>query len=440
MNQLLNRGQTVNTLTKMPSTVEQFLGGGGQGEVYRANLGGKPLALKWYFATQATAEQQAALEHLIRIGPPNSNFLWPLELTIAPGVAGFGYLMPLREERYRSINDLMKRRIDPPFRVLATAGLELAHSFLQLHTKGMCYRDISFGNVFFAPDTGEVLICDNDNVAFDGAPRGAVLGTPRFMAPEIVRGEAPPSTQSDLFSLAVLLFYLFVVHHPLEGRNEAAIRCFDLPAMTKIYGTEPLFIFDPQDDSNRPVPGYQDNALAFWPIYPTFLRKVFERAFTEGLRDPQHGRVRESEWRQAMVRLRDVIFYCGHCGSENFYDVETLRLGAGKPGPCWQCRKELRLPFRMRVGKNVLLMLNHDTQVFPHHVDEARKYDFSRPVATVTRHPQRPDIWGLTNCSSDKWVSTTATGQVTDVEPKRSVNLAVGTHINFGSCEGEIRL
>jgi DNA-binding helix-hairpin-helix protein with protein kinase domain len=439
MNQLLQRGLTVHTLSTMPCTVEQFLGGGGQGEVYRANLDGQHMALKWYFAAQATAEQQAALEALIRIGPPTDKFLWPLALTTNPGLPGFGYLMPLREERYKSINDLMKRRIDPSFRALATAGLELAHSFLQLHAKGMCYRDISFGNVFFDPASGAILICDNDNVAFDGAGRGAVLGTPRFMAPEIVRGEALPSTSTDLFSLVVLLFYVFVVHHPLEGKKEAAIRCFDLPAMTKIYGTEPVFIFDPQDDSNRPVPGYQDNALAFWPIYPTFVRELFTRAFTAGLRDPQQGRVRESEWRQAMVRLRDAIFYCGSCGAENFYDVDALQQTAGRPVACWQCRQELRLPFRMRIGKNIL-MLNHDTQVFAHHVDQHRMYDFSQPIAAVTQHPSKPGLWGLKNLGADKWVSTTANGQVVDVEPQRSVSLAVGTRIHFGSGEGEVRL
>jgi serine/threonine protein kinase len=114
---------------------------------------------------------------------------------------------------------------------------------------GLCYRDISFGNVFFDPDTGEVLICDNDNVAVDGEGKIGVLGTPRFMAPEIVRGEALPSMHTDVFSLAVLLFYMLIMHHPLEGKRELAIKCLDLPAMNKLYGTDPLFIYDPDDDS-----------------------------------------------------------------------------------------------------------------------------------------------------------------------------------------------
>ncbi len=241
----------------------------------------------------------------------------------------------------------MKRRIAPSFRALTTAGLDLAHSFLQLHAKGLCYRDISFGNVFFEPDTGDILICDNDNVTVDGTASASVLGTPRFMAPEIVRGEALPSSQTDLFSLAVLLFYMFMVHHPLEGKKEASIKCFDLPAMTQLYGVAPVFVFDPADKSNRPVPGYHDNALAYWPLYPQFVRDLFTRSFTDGLRDPQHGRVRESEWRAALVRLRDAIVYCPRCSVQNFYDAETLQ-ASGQPALCWSCANPIGLPPRIR--------------------------------------------------------------------------------------------
>ena len=111
MNQLLTAGQTVHTeASGLPCTVEEYLGGGGQGEVYRAALAGQPVALKWYLPAAATVEQRAALELLAKKGPPTDCFLWPLELASAPGVPGFGYVMPLREPRYRGIVDLMKRR------------------------------------------------------------------------------------------------------------------------------------------------------------------------------------------------------------------------------------------------------------------------------------------------------------------------------------------
>ncbi|MGC9469174.1 MAG: protein kinase domain-containing protein [Anaerolineae bacterium] len=440
--QILQDGQEVKTVSSnMVVTVETFLGGGGQGEVYRAALDGKQVALKWYFPAQATPEQRSSLEVLVAKGAPTARFLWPIELTESPDVHGFGYIMPLRDPRYKSIVDLMKRRVEPSFRALITAGLQLSDSFLDLHAAGLCYRDISFGNVFFEPNTGEVLICDNDNVTVDKQGKASVLGTPRFMAPEIVRGEALPSSDTDLYSLAVLLFYMLMVHHPLEGKRELEIKCLDLPAMNQLYGTDPLFIFDPIDDSNRPVRPYHSNALDFWPLYPAFLRDLFTQSFTEGLTDPVHGRVRESEWRAAMARLLDSIFYCPHehCGVENFYDVDRLRTTGGHVGSCWSCGNRLILPPRIRVN-DMVVMLNQDTRLYPHHIDDDRRYDYSDPVAEVARHPKDPSIWGLRNLSDEKWTVTVDGGQTfQDIEPTRSVTLREGMVINFGKEEGEVR-
>jgi DNA-binding helix-hairpin-helix protein with protein kinase domain len=432
---LFHPGSMVRTAaTSIDGEVREFIGGGGQGEVYSVQLGGSLLALKWYYLQMATQNQRALIDRLIRKGSPNQRFLWPVELAVSAGAHGFGYLMRLREPRFRNLVDLMKRRIDPSFHALATAGFELSDSFLQLHSKGLCYRDISFGNLFLDPDTGETLICDNDNVTVDGDPIAGVLGTPRFMAPEVVRGEALPSTQTDLFSLAVLLFYLFVVHHPLEGKKEIAIHSFDLPAMTKLYGLEPVFIFDPSDRSNEAVPGYHDNAVAIWPIYPKFLRDLFTKAFTQGISNPAHGRVREGEWRAAMVRLRDSIVYCRECGAENFYDREAVRSGI-----CWSCQKRFPIPFRIRVGRHIVV-LNHDTRLFPHHVDEQRPYDFSAPVAEVNQHPEQPGRWGLRNLSNQSWfLQPAADPSPTEVAPNRTAAIANGARINFGTAEGEFR-
>lgn len=430
MNQILRDGQTVKVgETGATCTVGAFLGGGGQGEVYRADLAGQEVALKWYLPAAATDAQRKALEVLIAGGPPSAAFLWPMAMAAAPGVPGFGYVMPLRGTEYRSIVDLMKRRTEPTFRALLTAGVGLAHHFLELHARGLCYRDISFGNVFFDPSDGRVLICDNDNVAVDGSGAAGVLGTPRFMAPEVVRGETLPSTQTDLWSLAVLLFYMLCVHHPLEGERELAIRCLDLPAMTKLYGTEPLFVFDPNDASNRPVPGHHDNALAFWPVYPESLRQLFTKSFTAGASRPG-DRVRESEWRASLVAVRDGIVWCPGCGVEVFTDTAA----GSTAGTCWSCSRQVTPPLQLRVERSVV-MLNHDTRLFPHHTDTARAYDFSSAVAEVRAHPTEQGVWGLANLSPKRWVATTPDGKVVDIDPGRSVRLAPGVRVDFGGRE-----
>jgi DNA-binding helix-hairpin-helix protein with protein kinase domain len=440
LSELLRTNQeVVGESSGLKCKVERFLGGGGQGEVYRANVSNRPVALKWYFKHAATAEQRAGLATLVERGTPNDRFLWPMEIVSAAGVPGFGYLMPLREPRFKSLFDLMKRTIEPGFRALFTAAIELPNSFYQLHAKGLCYCDISFGNVFFDPLTGDILICDNDNVVVDGSEAG-IRGTPDFMAPEVVRGEKSPSIATDRFSLAVLLFYLLHTAHPLYGRKVMKIHSLDLPARTRLCGDEPVFIFDPHDKSNEAVSRREDklgeagaNALACWPVYPQFVRDTFLSAFTTGIRDADHGRVVETVWRSVMARARDSIVYCSNanCGVENFFD-ETQ-------APCWSCGRDYRLPPRIRIDRHVIA-LNFDSKLYPHHVAGRPSYDFTAPVAEVTQHPSRPGVWGLTNVSETKWVCTFSDGTIRDVEPMRSVPLSAGVKVNFGKVEGDIRV
>ena len=271
----LKNGTILTSESGNKYTVVNLLGAGGQGEVYDVECDGKHYALKWYFKGSATARQKKLLEEIIAKGAPDSSFLWPMELIVPSQGNLFGYIMPLRPKNYKSIVDLMKNRVNPSFYVISRTAFNLTKGYRNLHIAGAKYQDISFGNLFFNPDNGDVLICDNDNVSYGNSKPGGVLGTPGFMAPEIVRGEARPSRDTDRYSLAVLLFYLFMVNHPLEGKQEASIKCMDMAARVKLYGTDPIFIFDPDNKTNRPVPGIHDNANIYWPLYPEQLRQLF---------------------------------------------------------------------------------------------------------------------------------------------------------------------
>lgn len=429
--------------TRARCRVVKLLGGGSQGEVYEATLDGSPVALKWYFPSWATVGQRRALQGLVARPSPTPAFLWPLALVTVPGMDTYGYVMPLLESRFHPMSELMRRAVEADFRALTTAGFHLAHNFLALHAQGLCYRDISFGNVALDPDTGDVMIADNDNVAVDGAGLSGVLGTPRFMAPEVVRGEAVPGTQTDLWSLAVLLFYLFVMHHPLEGERERVDEPLDLSAMNSLYGKNAVFIFDPVDESNRPLATAHENAYVFWPLYPDFVRRLFIRAFTAGLRDPVGGRVREGEWRQAMVALRDLIVGCIYCGAQNFADP-----GGGpnfsmpsEPRPaapdCWSCRRPLELPMHIAVGRSIV-MLNKDALLHAHHTEPSRRFDFGTPVAEVCRHPNDPNVLGLRNLSTRSWRCVLEGGSAHQVGPGHAVRLAPGSTIDFGETRGRI--
>ncbi len=435
---LLRQGQVVLAeKAGLPCLIIELIGGGGQGEVYRAQLGDASVAVKWYRPDVASELQHRALAELVRRGAPSSAFLWPMDIVTAPRAAGFGYVMPLRDERFIGLSDLVRRLVEPPARVLATAGIWLAEAFLNLHSEGLCYRDISLGNAFVDPASGEVLVCDNDNVAVDGVISGGVLGTPRFMAPEVVRGEAYPSSRTDLFSLAVLLFMMLFVHHPFEGAREHSYALMDLGAMRDLYGDHPVFIFDPDDDSNRPVPGTHRNALELWPFYPRALRDLFTQAFTAGVVDPADSRVRESQWRKALVRLRDSVMTCDACGgdAERFWDP----LEPWHDAPCWRCGARIGPPSVLAFGAGALVVVSHGASIFPHHTDSARLYDFSEHTGEVVRHPDHPSMLGLRNCSTRTWQVKGPGGRVQEVRPTQSVRLAPGSIINFNPGTAEVR-
>ncbi|MCK8061363.1 MULTISPECIES: serine/threonine protein kinase [unclassified Fusibacter] len=434
MKALLSRGQRI-TGAKQTYRVGAFLGSGGQGEVYEAIGPTKSYAIKWYFGPMATPEQKRILEKLVAIGPPNNRFLWPLEIVTSPSVKGFGYIMPIRSKRYKSIVDLMKRKAEPSFYTLIISAIQMVDCFDRLHKKGLCYRDISFGNVFFDDRTGDVLICDNDNITSEKEPNKSVLGTPRFMAPEIVRGDKMPDIKTDLFSLSVLLFYMFMIHHPLEGKLEASIKCFDLPAMKRLYGDRPVFIYDPIMRSNRPVEGLHDNAIAFWKVYPEFFKDAFTQNFTKGLRN-RDSRLLEEQWLKLLIRLKNGLMFCT-CGAENFYDHTHLST-SGLAKECWACGKKLELPARMRVGSAVV-MLNFNTKLYAHQLIEKQEIDFKHILGMVTKHPTQVGVWGLKNMSSDTWQVTTKTGRLQSVPHGKSCTLDDGIQIQMGQISAQIK-
>lgn len=261
----------------------------------------------------------------------------------------------------------------------------------------------------------------------DGTP-SSVLGTPMFMAPEIVEGMAAPSTRTDLWSLAVLLFHAFMLHHPLVGRREVDIPVLDEEGQKALFGVRARFIFDPTDSSNEPVPGLHDNALASWPIYPLFLRRLFTRAFTEGIRDDR--RVLETEWRNAMVQLRDSIMHCPQCRAVNFYDAEVTATRA-----CWSCKAAPLQAKSITIGK-MRVVLTDGTELFPHHLDPERRLNFSKPLAVFSRNPDRPSLVGLKNLGEQPWRAVLPDGAELRVEQGRTVVLLSGCRISFGQLEG----
>lgn len=432
----------------IPARIESLLGEGGQGAVYRVRSGDRPFALKWYNATMIAADPGlwTRLHKAVDRGAPSDEFLWPFDL-VTRGDRGdrFGYLMRLRGERFAKLTALVSGETDATFRAIARACFHLADAFSALHAKGLAYQDISAANIFVEPDSGAIQICDNDNVDIDGTAT-AIGGTRGYQAPELVLRRARPSRRTDLHALAVLLFEILHRGNPLRGRRESEFPNLNAPeADLTLYGTEPRFVFDPDDPSNRPDPALHGPVAAHWAIYPRTLRDLFTRAFTAGLADPEHGRVLESEWRAAMSQLHDAILRCPSCGAESFYDAS--RIAARLPTfRCWNERCATALPSTpprigiRRTGGRAgeapahVVVLEPGARLYAHHATGG-DVDFRSIAAEVP--DERP--LRLANRSGRPWIATHA-GTSREVPPGDAIPLASGLRIRFERTEGEVKL
>lgn len=404
--------------------INDLLGSGSQGDVYSVDINSTLYAAKVYFSATSTKEQLDIIKKLVEFKSPSEKFLWPID-TFRVNDNRFGYIMPLRSSNFRSISSLLKRKCDPSFHTLIDCGLNLVNSFWALHSQGLCYRDISLGNIFFDPLNGDIRICDNDNVFFDTKEQSSVFGTFRFMAPEIITDGVNPNTNTDLFSLAILLFYIFYMHHPLEGQQEHNIHCLDIPAMKKLYGTNPVYIFDPKNDTNRPVSGYQDNPLFFHKIYPAFFNAMFEKVFTKGIKNP-NKRVRETMMHKILLKLLNSLFKCPHCSADNFYDKEVSNLR------CWNCKKGINPPW-------VLHFNNEYIPIVSGHIIYTDSQNLSNEqysmIAKVSMNPKDHSMLGLQNLSSKSWQVLFKNQSTVTLLPQKTIRVKTGLILHIDGKE-----
>ena len=100
------------------------------------------------------------------------------------------------------------------------AGLEAAHR------RGVIHRDIKLSNILVhraagvqeqarLVDFGIARLMEEDPGL---TSEGIVLGSPRFMAPELIRGQ-PIDARVDIYAVGVLLYCCLVGRYPFSGRS-----------------------------------------------------------------------------------------------------------------------------------------------------------------------------------------------------------------------------
>ncbi|MEO3829063.1 cellulose binding domain-containing protein [Actinomadura sp. B10D3] len=88
-----------------------------------------------------------------------------------------------------------------PWREAAGTCARVADALAAAHAAGIVHRDIKPANVFLTPVGVKVL---DFGIAFTGTPDGRVMGTPAYVAPELLTG-TDPTPAADIYSLGVVL-------------------------------------------------------------------------------------------------------------------------------------------------------------------------------------------------------------------------------------------
>lgn len=418
--QELKTGDKVNLTNGVQAKIVKELGRGGQGIVYLVDLGGKQMALKWYLKAPDNKFYKN-LEENISKGSPSDAFLWPEYLT-RKEKGSYGYIMKLRPQGYYEFGQyLLARRQFGSFEAMLNAAMKICEGFYKLHLSGLSYQDLNDGNFFIEPQTGDVLICDNDNVMPDGRKSG-IMGKARYMAPEVVGGKAPDK-YSDRFSLAVILFMLFYGNHPFEGSRVLACPCMTETFEKKFYGSEILFIYD-DNKENRPVRGVHNNVLRRWPAMPKQLQDAFKEQFSKEILSSPDKRMIEKKWKGVIQSLRDSLVRCPKCGNETFISDSTSPV-------CMNCGKSFELSGKLVLGNGREILLTPSTSVY---IDDDNNPDIKVISVPGDKYPVQ-----LQNITKENWVVETQSGKIKSIEPGACVPVRSRLKLSIGTLKFEIQ-
>lgn len=218
--------------------------------------------------------------------------------------------------------------------------LQIARAVRRLHAAGLAHSDLSYNNILVDPLTGSACLIDCDGLVVPGKYPPDVVGTPDFIAPEVMETRALkpddpdkklPSIYTDRHALAVLIYIFLLYRHPLRGGRVNDLDPTKDEELT--MGSEALFIEHPTDKRNRPkVAQLSDSELPQgdvekmpYTLCGPYLKQLFDAAFIDGLHDPMK-RPSAADWENALLKTADLVQPCQneHCEEKWYVFDNTL--------------------------------------------------------------------------------------------------------------------
>jgi len=301
--------------------IEGVLGHGGMGVVYRARdiKLDQDIALKRIRPDRVSPQRRETLKREIILSRKvtHENVCRVFDLVELNGEE-FVSMEYLPGRTLKEIED--EEKILPLGRGLAIAK-KICRGLAAAHRIGILHRDLKPENVIVSQDETPRLMDFGIAVEtrlYKGEKEDTVPGTPQFLAPELLRGEAP-SVRTDIYAMGVLLYEMFTGQVPFDDPDTARL-------VRKVISEAP-----PKAETLRPdlppeLLGILDRAIAKDPAarfldadaladaISAFEGKVLDRVLAE-----------VSVTRAKMVKLM-VILEANKALAATFDPTEVLRI------------------------------------------------------------------------------------------------------------------
>lgn len=234
--------------------VDAILGMGGMGAVYGVTheITGKQFAIKWLLPELVESEEAA--QRFLREAQIAGGIEHPNVLSIFDvGKEGDAPYIVMERLNGEPLGSRLERGAMSPAEACSVL-ISVASGVAAAHAHGIIHRDLKPDNIFLAIEahTGTVRpkVLDfgiskpkKDHPILEGnlTTTGMVVGTPRYMSPEHVRGSKDVDHRTDIYALGVILYEMLTLRAPFESDTYG-----DLVLRIATETPEPITAHDPK--------------------------------------------------------------------------------------------------------------------------------------------------------------------------------------------------
>ena len=204
--------------------LEELVGRGGMGDVYRAeNLVLKRTEALKFVRSKLSASPEAIKRFREEI-ESTAKLLNPNIVTVfnAGEFEGRPYMVMEFLEGW-TVHEYVRRRLElaSPLSVQEAADIvvQAAKGLQFAHKNGFVHRDVKPGNLWITPNKTVKVLDLGLAIATTPGADSHIVGTPDFMSPEQCFPDSVPSTRSDIYSLGCTLFYILTGQVPFGGEE-----------------------------------------------------------------------------------------------------------------------------------------------------------------------------------------------------------------------------